>query len=65
MVKTGSNECNTSMVLVSKVFLARVPGKRVPLRRTAVQKRAEKEYSWLGMLPLQGECTNVVEGTHP
>jgi len=53
------------MVLVSKVFLARVPGKRVPLRRTTVQKRAEKEYSWLGMLPLEGECTNVVEGTHP
>jgi len=32
------------MVLVSKVFLERVPGKRVPLRKeffTAVQKRAE------------------------
>jgi len=39
--------------------------KRVPLRITVVQKRAEKEYSWLGMLPLEGECTNVVEGTHP
>jgi len=33
----------------------------------------EKEYSWLGrkgvlvigQLPLEGECTNVVEGTHP
>jgi len=63
MVKTGSDECN--MVLVSKVFLVRVPGKRVPLRRTVVQNRVEKEYSWLGMLPLEGECTNVVEGTHP
>ena len=63
MVKTGSDEYN--MVLVSKVFLARVPGKRVPLRITAVQKRTENEYSWLGMLPLEGECTNVVEGTHP
>jgi len=51
MVKTGSDEYN--MVLVSKVFLARVPGKRVPLSRTTVQKRAEKEYSWLGMLPLR------------
>jgi len=39
--------------------------KRVPLRRTTVQKRAENEYSWLGQLPLEGECTNVVEGTHP
>jgi len=38
--------------------------KRVPLRRTTVQKRAENEYSWLGMLSLEGECTNVVEGTH-
>jgi len=63
MVKTDSNECN--MVLVSKVFLARVLGKRVPLRRTTIQKREEKEYSWLGMLSLEGECTNVVEGTHP
>jgi len=27
MVKTGSDECSTSMVLVSKVFLVRVPGK--------------------------------------
>jgi len=53
------------MVLVSKVFLARVLGKRVPLRRTTIQKREEKEYSWLGMLSLEGECTNVVEGTHP
>jgi len=54
------------MVLVSKVFLARVPGKRVPLRkRMVVQKRAEKEYSWLGMLSLEVEYTNVVEGTHP
>jgi len=49
MVKIGSDECN--MVLVSKVFLA---GKRVPLRRTTVQKRTENEYSWLGMLPLAG-----------
>jgi len=39
------------MVLVSKVFLARVLGKRIPLRRTVVQKRTDKEYSWLGMLP--------------
>jgi len=39
--------------------------KRVPLRIMAVQKRAEKEYSWLGMLSLEGKCTNVVEGTHP
>jgi len=27
MVNIGSDECSTSMVLVSKVFLARVPGK--------------------------------------
>jgi len=63
MVKTGSDEC--SMVLVSKVFLAKLPGKRVPLRRTTVQKMTEKECSWLGMLPREGECTNVVEETHP
>jgi len=37
MIKIGSDECN--MVLVSKVFLARIPGKRVPLRKTVVQKR--------------------------
>jgi len=46
MVKTGSDECN--MVLVSKVFLARIQSKHVPLR-TTVQKKAEKEYSWLGI----------------
>jgi len=40
MVKTGPNEC--SMVLVSKVFLARVLGKCVSLRRTVVQKRTKK-----------------------
>jgi len=37
MVKTGSNEC--SMVLVLKVFLARVPGKRVPLRKERRYKK--------------------------
>jgi len=35
MVKIGSDEY--SMVLVSKVFLARVSGKRVLLGRTTVQ----------------------------
>jgi len=30
------------MVLVSKVFLARVPSKHVPLRRTSVQKRSTR-----------------------
>ena len=37
IVKTGSDECN--MVLVSKVFLARVIGKCVLLKRTTVQKK--------------------------
>jgi len=51
-------------VLVSKVLLTRVLGKRVPLRRTRtmVQKWTENEYSWASA---EGGCTNVVEGTHP
>jgi len=66
------------MVLVSKVFLARV--KRVPLRIMVVQRRSTRGWEcfhWRGSvpmwlkgltlegLPLEGECTNVVEGTHP
>jgi len=37
---------------------SQVSGKRVPLRGTTVQKM-----STCG-LSLEGECTNVVEGTH-
>ena len=64
MVNTGLDECSTSMVLVSKVFLARksqvrVPGKRVPLRKNGGIEKGKKG------VPLEGECTNVVEGTHP
>ena len=36
--------------------------KRVPLRITTVQKRAEKEYSWLGMLPLEGSVPMWLKG---
>jgi len=43
MVKIDLDERN--MVLVSKVFLGRVPGKRVPLRRTT--EKAKKKYSCL------------------
>jgi len=50
------------MVLVSKVFLARVPGKRVPLRRTAIQKMAEKEYSWLGSFRWRGSVPMWLKG---
>ena len=34
----------------------------VPLKRTVIQKRTENEYLWLEILPLEEECTNVVEG---
>jgi len=44
--KIGLNEC--SMVLVSKVFLARISGKRIPLRKTTVQKRAKKRILVVG-----------------
>jgi len=38
MVKIGSEEC--SMVLVSKVFLVRVPGKRVSLKKNGGTEKA-------------------------
>jgi len=53
MVEIGSDEC--SMVLVSKVFLTRVSGKRVPLRRTAIQKRSTCGWGcfrWRGSVPM-------------
>ena len=53
MVETGLDEC--SMVLVSKVFLTRVSGKRVSLRRTAVQKRSTRGwrcFRWRGSVPM-------------
>jgi len=43
------------MVLVSKVFLTRISGKRVPLRRTAVQKRSTRGWGcfrWKGSVPM-------------
>jgi len=42
MVKTGSNECN--MVLVSKVFLARVLGKSVPFKKRRYNKRQRRVF---------------------
>jgi len=56
MVKTSSDEC--SMVLVSKVFLARILGKPVPLRRTTVHKRQRRDtrglecFRWRGSVPM-------------
>jgi len=53
MVKTGSDEC--SMVLVLKVFLVRVLGKRVPLRRTTVQKKSTCGWECFSFGNLEGE----------
>jgi len=53
MVKTGSDKC--SLILASKVFLARVLGKCVPLRRTTVQKRSTRGWEcfrWRGSVPM-------------
>jgi len=57
MVKTDSNEC--SMILVSKVFLVRVPSKRVPLikewRYSKGQKRSTRGsecFRWRGSVPM-------------
>jgi len=46
---TGSDEYN---VAVSKVFLVMVPGKRVPLRRTAVEERVLECFCWRGSVPM-------------
>jgi len=40
MVKIGSNEC--SIVLVSKVFLARVPGKAYPVKKNGGTEKGKK-----------------------
>lgn len=40
MIKIDSDEY--SMVSVLKFFLARISGKRVPLRRTTIQRKTEK-----------------------
>jgi len=40
MVETGSNDC--SMVLVSKVFLARVPGKACPVKKNGGTEKGKK-----------------------
>jgi len=46
---TGSDEYN---VAVSKVFMVMVPGKRVPLRRTAVRERVLECFRWRGSVPM-------------
>ena len=39
--------------------------KRVPLRKNGGTEKDRKGVLVVGQLPLEGECTNVVEGTHP
>jgi len=55
------------MVLVSKVFLARVPGKACPVKKNGGTKKGRKRSTrgWECFRWREGECTNVVEGTHP
>jgi len=67
VVMTGSYECN--LIPVSKVFLTEVLGKHVLFKcpfkcvnGSTSEDRLWLRYSYLKMLPLEWECTNV-EGT--
>jgi len=52
MVKTGSDKC--SMVLVSKVLLARVPGKASPVKKNIGTEKDRKRVLVVGNVSAGG-----------